>query len=217
MIFVIGLPINIRIVLLCWKSRKDNQTWQLHIVYSMSCTIFFAFIIPFSLLSHTIPHLSRYTGEGICYFSSFTILFNTWIIHINSLLVAVVKYILIVHWNNALLFGHAKIQWIMFSFSFLIPLYLAVVSTWLKEFGFFDILHSCFGSENTPRGFILLKTLVIANKEYFGGYFDDDIFGYTALVVLKILAVFNIITSLLISTNICEAFFYYKTFKRMKR
>ena len=202
--YVIGFIINIQMVFVCWKSRKNSKTWQLHISYCISCTILFAFVIPFSIISHTIPHLSRYTGEIICYLSSFTILFNTWIIHINSLMVAIAKYIFIVHWNNALLFGHGKIQWIVFGISLLIPLYIAVISTCLKDLGVINILSSCFGPETR------------AKNDYFC-HFDEDEFGYIAKIVLQILCLSKFIISLVISTNIWEAFFYYKTFKRMKR
>ena len=202
--FVIGFIINIKMVFVCWKSRKNCKTWQLHICYCTSCTILFAFVIPFSIISHTIPHLSRYTGEVICYLSSFTILFNTWIIHINSLMVAIAKYIFIVHWNNALLFGHDKIQWIVLGISLLIPAYIAVISTCLKDVGVIHILSSCFGPENRAKNDFLC-------------HFDEDEFGYIAKVVLQILCLSKFIISLVISTNICEAFFYYKTFKRMKR
>ena len=204
LLYVVGFLINIQIVVVCWKSRKNSKTWQLHISYSISCTIFYAFIIPFSIISHTIPHLSRYTGEAICYLSSFTILFNTWIIHINSLMVAIAKYIFIVHWNNALLFGHDKIQWIVLGISLLIPVYIAVIGTCLNGFGVVTILGSCFGPENR------------AKKDYFC-HFEEDKFGYIAKVVLQILCVSKFIISLVICTNISEAFFYYKTFKRMKR
>ena len=202
--YVIGFIINIQMVFVCWKSRKTNKTWQLHISYCISSTVFFAYIIPFSLISHAIPNLSRYTGEGICYVSSFIILFNTWIIQINSLMVAISKYILIVHWKNALLFGHAKIQWIVCSISLLIPLYITVISTCLKDRGVINILSSCFGPENR------------AKKDYLC-HFEEDEFGYISKVVLQLLCMSKFIISLVISTNICEAFFYYKTFKRMKR
>ena len=210
-LYVIGLLINIRVISVCWRSRENIKTWQLHILYSLVCTIHFCFIIPFSLISNTIPHLSRYAGEGACYFSSLTIMFDTWIIHINSLMIALVKYIFIVHWDSALLFGHTKIQWIVLAISIAIPIYIAVVNTLLKDFGVFKILKSCFGSQNfeTDEN-IEIKTYSLCSME-------KEKFGYAAQVVLQIVCVSTKILSFLISTNMGEAFFYYKTFKKMKR
>ena len=210
-LYVIGLLINIRAILVCWRSRENIKTWQLHILYSLVCTAHFCFIIPFSLISNTIPHLSKYVGEGACYFSSLTILLNTWIIHINSLMIAMVKYIFIVHWDSALLFGHTKIQWIVFAISAAIPLYIAIVNTLLKDFGVFKIVKSCLGSQNFETDENLgMKSYSLCSME-------KDKFGYVAQVVLQIVCVSTKILSFLISTNMGEAFFYYKTFKKMKR
>ena len=210
-LYVIGVLINFRAVLVCWRSRENIKTWQLHILYSLACTMHFCCIIPFSFISNTIPHLSIYTGEGVCYFFSFTIIFDTWIIHINSLMIAMVKYIFIVHWDSALVFGHAKIQWIVFAISLAIPLYIAVLKTWLKDFGVFKIVKSCFGLQNIEIGEgVEMKIDFLCSME-------KDRFGYVAEVVSQIVCVATKIVSFLIATNLGEVFFYYKTFKKMKR
>ena len=209
-LYVVGLWINIRAMLVCWRSRENIKTWQLHILYSLVCTIHFCFIIPFSLISNTIPHLSKYVGERACYFSSLTIIFDTWIIHINSLMIAMVKYIFIVHWDSALLFGHTKIQWIVFAISTAIPLYIAVVNTLLKDFGVFKIVKSCLGSQNFDTEDLEMKSYSLCSM-------DKDKFGYAVQALLQIICVSTKMLSFLISTNLGEAFFYYKTFKKMKR
>ena len=126
-------------------------------------------------------------------------------------MIAMVKYIFIVHWDRALVFGHAKIQWTVFAISIAIPLYIAVLNTWLKDFGVFKVVKSCFGLQNIEKGeSVVMKIDFLCSLE-------KDRFGYVAEVVTQIVCVATKIVSFLISTNLGEVFFYYKTFKKMKR
>ena len=109
MLYAIGVTCNIKIIVYCWKTRKNMKSWQLHILYSVSCMIIFAFDIPFCLLSICVPHLSNYTGEWICYLTLFLNKLFLPLIMVNSLMVAIAKYIFIVHWDKALGYGHEKI------------------------------------------------------------------------------------------------------------
>ena len=77
-LYIIGVVINIKIVLSCWTNKKHNKSWQLHILYSISCIIIFAFDIPYWLVTLCVPHLSNFTGEWICYLALFV---NHFFIH----------------------------------------------------------------------------------------------------------------------------------------
>ena len=70
-----GFLINLKIIRGCWKSRDNSKTWQLHIIYSISCTILLALEIPFIFVSNGVPHLSTYTGDWLCYLALFNIQF----------------------------------------------------------------------------------------------------------------------------------------------
>ena len=215
--YVIGIIINAKIVLISWRSKEHNKSWQLHILYSVSCTLLFAFDIPFWVFALEVPHLSSLTGEWVCYLALFinTLLIN--IILMNSLMVAITKYIFVVHWDKALAYGHEQIQWIIFTTSLSVEFSIAIFYTAVKRYADADPVHSCFGIENTSSN--------ITN------YWDDRSFfwctskniapsgggGYMNVVILQLLCIFTSIVHTVANTNLPEAFLYYKIFKKMKR
>ena len=218
-LYVIGLVINIKIIFSCWKNKDHNKSWQLHILYSVSCIIIYAFNIPFWLVSKGVPHLSHFTGESICYLALFFNKFFMSIIIMSSLMVAITKYIFVVHWDKALAYGHEKIQWTMFTISLLVALPIAFLKTALKRYDDIigSMLQSCVGFEHEDSGkknawddisFFWCTSENIAPKEDW---------GYAYVVLLQIICVVTHALYGIIFCNIPEAFFYYKIFKKMNR
>ena len=217
LLYVIGVIINTKIVFCCWKTRENNKSWQLHILYSISFTIIYAFNIPFVLFTSCVPHLSVHTGEWICYLAMILNSAGLVIIRSNSFMVAITKYIFVVHWDKALAYGHEQIQWIIFTTSLSLEFSIAIFYTAVKRYADADPVHSCFGIENTSSN--------ITN------YWDDRSFfwctskniapsgggGYMNVVILQLLCIFTSIVHTVANTNLPEAFLYYKIFKKMKR
>ena len=215
--YVIGIIINAKIVLISWRTKDNNKSWQLHILYSVSCTLLFAFDIPFWVFALEVPNLSSLIGEWICYLALFL---NTLLIHIifmNSLMVAITKYIFVVHWDKALAYGDERIQWIIFTTSLTVEFWIAVLYTALKKYSDADPVHSCFGIENTSSKI----------KNRFGdiSFFwctskniaPNGEMGHIYAVILQSLCVFTCIVQHVANSNLPEAFFYYKIYKKMKR
>ena len=75
LLYTIGLIIQMKVMYICWKD-KDGKTWQIHLTHSLSCTLYFLFVIPFWHISTSIPHLSVVTGEWLCYLSAFVTLYG---------------------------------------------------------------------------------------------------------------------------------------------
>ena len=216
-LYVIGLVINIKIILSCWKTKDRNKSWQLHILYSVSCIIIYAFDIPFWLVSNGVPHLSRFTGESICYLALFSNDFFMSIIIMSSLMVAITKYIFVVHWDKALAYGHEKIQWTMFTISLLVAFPIAFLRTALKRYDDGSMIHSCFGFEYDDSekknarddiSFFWCTSENIAPKEDW---------GYAYVVLLQIICVVTHALYGILFCNFPEAFFYYKIFEKMNR
>ena len=218
MLYFIGLLINAKIILTCWQSRKHNKSWQLHILYSASCIVLFIFNIPFGFFSTAAPDLSRITGEWFCYLAIFINVFLAGIILTNSAMVSITKYIFVVHWDMALVYGHEKIQWASTILSLLITCFMAILHTALKRYdGTVELpLYSCFGSESDEsREGIGLKGLHLTwcfseNLEPNGQWR----FIHMALQILCTIAhvVYGIICC-----NLPEAFFYYHIFRTTNR
>ena len=213
--YAIGVVFNIKIIVHCWETRKKNKSWQLHILCSVSCIIIFAFDIPFWLLSICIPHLSSHTGEWICYLALFLNEFFLSLIMVNSLMVAITKYTIIVHWDKALGYGHEKIQLNMIVISLLMAFYIAIFKTVFKRYNYGGPVQACLGTEyETARVKIVWEDLLWCSSENIA--LKED-WGYIHIKLLQIICVLTHGLYFIMWCNLPEAFFYYKIFKRMKR
>ena len=212
--FAIGLLINIRIISVC-LSDKSSKTRNIHIIYSIFSTIFYLFDIPFLAITNDVPNLSMYAGEWLCHIASFIIIFCIHIIFMNSFWVALMKYIFIVHWDRALQWGHEKIERVLLIVSLVLPLIFTITIILTKDFDSYEKLNSCYGIET--------KKLdpVDGMKGYFlcdlTNFDTNDIHDYISYVIIQAICISRSVLTLPATTNMSEALFYYKIFKRMKR
>ena len=214
LLYVGGFSINLKIVRESWKTRDKSKTWQLHILYSISCTILFGLEIPFLVISNAIPNLSAYTGDWFCYLALFNIQFFGTIITVNSVLVAITKYIFIVHWDKASAYGHEKIQWNVTIFALASSLLNAVLSTVAKDDELFASVTSCFGSERTTENAKVWKSLFFCPLE---DIFTNDKSEHAIKQLLQILCAAKSVLVYFMVSNLPEAVLYFKLFKNMKR
>ena len=213
-----GVLINTKIIFTCWQSRNHNKSWQLHILYSLSCIILFTFDIPFWFFTMASPNLSSFTGEWICYLAIFINAFFAIIILMNSLFVSITKYIFVVHWDKARVYGHEKIQWVTIILSVLITIPSAIVRTAMKQY--YDTedvpLHTCFGKERNE------SKQEGTWKDILCWHFSENLapnkqWSYILVVFLQIFCVLVHVVYGIMCCNLPEAFFYYKIFKTTKR
>ena len=218
LLFAMGLIIQSKVMYVCWK-EKDGKTWQIHLTHSFSCTIYFLFAISFWHISTYIPHLSAITGEWLCYVNAFIILYGFYMITPNSLLIAAMKYVFIVHDETMVKLGERKAQRIFMGINLIVPFVLAAISCVSKDFDSYSELTSCFGMteqirtqyntwEKNMQKFFLCN-LNTTEKEI-----SDS---YTLYIIKQWLCVLTSVVVMFINTNHPEAFFYYKIFRKMKR
>ena len=186
--------------------------------HSISLMLYFAFFIPFFTITTAIPNLAdKYTGEWFCYLASFILVYGFSIVSLNSLLIAIMKYVFIVHNKKAVLYGDTKTQKLFFIIYITLPLFLAVFACITRDFESMSELNSCFGQteevlahyDTTSKNFEKFF-LCNLNKE------EDLSYGKTFYVVKQILCAIKSIGVIIINTNFPEAFFYYKIFQKMK-
>ena len=86
------------------------MSWQLDVIYS--CVRVFVNTLAYLLyaVTYMIPNLYLFTGEWFCYASKMVLHYNNVIIVYYTLTVAILKYVAIVHWQWARVFGHDKIK-----------------------------------------------------------------------------------------------------------
>ena len=94
-IFCIGLNIQIKIIDAC--NDEKGKTWKIHVSHAIVTTVYYGFFIPFQAVTTFVPSLSMYMGSWICYLASFVSFYSYHAVFANSLQVAVMKYIFIVH------------------------------------------------------------------------------------------------------------------------
>ena len=212
--FILGLFINIKIIYVCLND-KSSKTRSIHIIYSIFSTIFYLFDIPFAAITNEVPNLSKYTGEWLCHISSFIIIFCIHIIFMNSFWVALMKYVFIVHWDRALQWGHEKIERVLLIISLVLPLIFTIIIILTKDFESYETLNSCYGIETKKmdpldgmKGYFLCDLTNLNTK---------NIHDYVLYVLIQALCISRSILTLPATTNLSEALFYYKIFKRMKR
>ena len=214
--YVVGLFVNLKVISVCLRNR-DTKTWQIHIAQSIINTIFFGFDIPFVTISNALPHLSRYTGEWFCYMASFIVNYEVYFLVTNSFLIAVMKYIYIVHWDKAMGFGHERIQRIFLIIAIAFPCFNATVVTLTKDFDSYKAIKSCFGMprKNMSSRIGVWEKLFLCNLSHTGTSNADV--SHVLYMFIQIICVSRSLLSYFFSTNLPEAFFYYKIFKQMRR
>ena len=218
LLYLVGLFIQYKIIFVCWKD-KEGKTWQIHLTQSISTIIYFAFHIPFWNLTSTIPGLSSYTGEWFCYMAIFLNFYGFYIITFNSLLVAIMKYTFIVHYQKVLAFGENRAKKLFLTINVGLPFTFAVINCLTKDIeGYADIL-SCFGLTDHARK--KYNTWEKKMQKFFMCNIDwseNDISEkYGLYVVQQCICGIKSVVGIVVNTNFPEAFLYYKIFSKMKR
>lgn len=210
--YAIGLYFQIKICIAC-KTEK-NKTWQIHISHAVIMSIFFATRIITKVVTLSLPSSTIEVASWICYINYLGMGFGIYSMAANSILVAIMKYIYIVHTWKAKKFGEGRIQKIFFIINFSFPLLLATSNLLLyivaSDFQPVLNLGSCFNPfrEKSARpGYELITNL----SDIFVGDGKDVSLGHLISKILNILVVF------LLASNFGEAFFYLKIFESMKR
>ena len=202
LIYCVGLNFQIRTILVCMKER--NKTWQIHIAHAIVMTIFHGFLIPFRAVTHFIPSLSTFVGSWICYVSAFVEFYGYHAIVVQSLLLAAMKYLFIVHTMKARAFGEEKIQRIFLRIHIIYPLIHAILSIITHEFHSRGSIKSCFGNTNIQ-------------ETHFCGLGTTSETDPNQIYGAKFICIIKTILASIINCNIPEGYLYYKIFNTMKR
>ena len=217
-LFLIGIFIQYKIIYVCWK-EQDGKTWHIHMAHSIVVTIYFAFVIPFWRVTQSFPNLSQYTGEWFCYLASFIRIYCFHKLTFNSLLVAVMKYLFIVHSIKTLRFGEAKIKKAFLVLDLALPFVFATISCVMNDIEGYSELVSCFGLSDQVM--IQYNTWEKNMQKFFLcnlNMKEEDILAeYTLYVTKQCVCVLKSAVAIFINTNVSEAFIYYKIFIKMRR
>jgi hypothetical protein len=129
------------------------------------------------------------------------------------------KYFFIVQNTKALRFGEEKTKKGFLILGLIIPLVLAIISVLTKDIDSNADLLSCFGL--TDQALKQYNTWEKKMQKFFlcnlNTTAKDISDRYALYLMTQCLCVLKSSIFILVATNIPEAFFYYKIFKKMKR
>ena len=216
-VYSIGSYYQLKIISVC-KKVKD-KTWQIDITHSIALMISFFFVIVFEKVSDHVTILSQYTGVWFCYTAGFIYSFSAYLIGFHSFIIALMKYVFIVHSDQVRKFGDEKVKNIFFFVNIVHPIFLAVPTVLTLDLEVYSSLISCFGLQdqliekyNSSNGIIermFLCRLTTDENEY-----SDS---YTFYVFKQGFCAIKMIWFLLFSCNIPEGYLYFKIFQTMRR
>ena len=214
-VYPLGSYINWKIICVC--RRVKDKTWQQDVVHSISMMSALFVMVIFENISNYVTRLSDYTGGvWICYIPAFFYAYNTVVGGTHSFFISFIKYIYIVHNEKVRQFGEEKLKKIFFFTYVIHPLLLAIPTVILLDFEASTSLLRCFGVEDVVKdrykddklGPMFLCKLTLDKNE------DENSFLY---LLTQGFCIFKMAWVLTLSSNIPEAFLYFKIFQYMKR
>ena len=206
-------------------SLKDkDMSWQLDIIYSCVKVFVNTFAYFLYAVTYITPNLSHFTGRWFCYASKLILHYNYVILAYYTLMVAILKYVVIVHWQWARGIGHDKIKR-LFSIilSFCIPtinilIFFAVRPDFLWAYDVNKQVDLCLGDpkENWVEGTNQTQTKMHTLCAKIEPSTDDSIHYYLSHI-RKGICWFQVIFTYLSLWNLLDCAVYIKIFSAMKR
>ena len=108
LVFGLGLLLQVKVIIVARKEK--GVSWQIYICHSGVLTLYYSFTIVFSSVMNFAPFISMYTGRWFCYVAWFVQLYCYHAVTNHTLLVAIMKYVFIVHRENVTEFGTERIK-----------------------------------------------------------------------------------------------------------
>jgi hypothetical protein len=215
-VYIIGFTLHIRIIKLS-KKVKEAMTWKLDITNSSILLTLNSIAIVMHGVTYIVPDLHTYTGRWFCY-TFIAVAHYSSLYHIgHSLVVSILKYVIIVHWQKIRAFGEEKFKEMIFWLNIFHPivglaLHFLARPDFLFVFAGVTPANRCLGEggEDTVYNKTLRLTILgvceIPEPVSLNWFYD------ALFMVRKSVCVLQTISVILIALNIFEIFIYYQIF-----
>lgn len=221
--FLIGIWLHYKIISI--SRREKDMTWKHDITNSIMITCHYAHSILMHTLTHFIPDLHHYTGNWFCYVSRVLTYYGNLCITGHSLMICSLKYILIVKWAKASLYGKEKIINAFFFVNIFHPcvtvvLHLIVYPDFIFVYDGVSHSNQCLGERDSfwkPENETFSVKLhhiceMVDNTD------RDTNLAYSALITgRKIICYFQITAIYAMAWNIIEIALYWDIFSFARR
>ena len=154
-LYCIGVYFHIKVINV---SRRDKEmTWKLDLSNSCVLIAHQGYILIFDIISYTISDIYLHTGEWLCYFSRIFAYYGSLYTAGHSMIVSMLKYAIIVHWEMARDIGHEKIKKIFFVINLLHPslmilLHFILAPDFAIVYDYFASVDRCLGDPKNNWG-----------------------------------------------------------------
>ena len=215
LLFFIGTFIQVKLICVCYKEK--GKCWQIHVAHSVVLIVSFTFLISFEAIMHFIPFLSQHVGSWICYVASFIVFYSFYSIVAHSLVISVIKYLEVVHFQKVRKWNETTLMHCIFITNLLHPLVLTISNIAASDWGSNTSLHSCFKNISEESGKYNYSVDTI-EKPFLCVFQDSNSENMDASYIFKkCLCFIRTIVNIVTSSNIIEGYLYLKIFKNIKR
>ena len=212
-LFVIGLYLQIKIMRGLIRNKGVN--WKVDVQHSIIMIGFFSFRICFEMVTYFIPTLHQYTGNWFCYITLFINQFGIASIFSHSLIIAIYKYIYVMHNPFILFIGEDKANLISVWISIILPALFAISftarpSTMLS----YSSILNCLGMKAEPLDLRTFFTCGFDDVTYHDrNELSNQIINFVTIAGCTLTSILLAIIIL----NVFEVFCYYRLFAFAKR
>ena len=121
-LYILGVYLHSQIIV---TSKKDKEmTWKLDIINSVIISFHYGHVLIMYGVTYLVKDLYSYTGAWFCYTSKFITLSGNALTTGHSLIIAVMKYTMIVHYQKVRQFGQDKAKKIFLCINVIYPIYI---------------------------------------------------------------------------------------------
>ena len=218
-LFSIGTSIQVKTISICKKEK--HIPWELHITHSVILIIYFSFSIGFYTSTHFIPLLPFYFGGSwVCYVAALITYYCHYAIVAHTLVISMVKYVYIIHPNQIVSLDETNARRLFFVCNLIHPLLLTISNIAASDWGSNSALNSCFdyniSNNSTKTDDVQKPFLCILNLSKHVKYDVDDV--ETSSSTWKgFLCLWRSFANVILNSNLVEAWFYFRIFRKMKK
>ena len=222
LIHCVGLYLHIKIIKI---SRKEKRmTWKLDITNSCMLMFHHTHCVVMDGITFVVQDLYMYTGEWFCYTSKVIMHYGNLYTAGHSLIVAILKYVIIVQWQKARNMGHERIKetffWINLLYpSFQISIYLMIRPDFYVVHDGYARIDRCLGDPKNFWGPNSNNTQMKVHNicQSFNEPSHEYYIAYAVYILRNSVCWMQIIAQYLIFWNLVEILIYCRVFSFMRR
>ena len=219
---IIGIILHFKIIKASMNEKE--VTWKLDVTNSSVLMAHYFNMVFTYILYNNVDNFYTFTGEWFCYLSKVAIYYGILYITAHSLVVSIMKYFIIVRWQEVSCFGRQNAINIFFWINLLHPiltilLHLIIRPDFFWAFDGFAQIDRCLGEENQEliKNDTRHKVLTFDFCDDFIESEYDGLVMYLVNILRTAMCGLHIIFLYLVVWNLLEIVFYCLIFQFLRR